>query len=378
MSIYVHEAQKGAFMNTNVRVRSPGLDLVRCFALFCVVSLHFFLYIKFDMIPNVDIAAYAVILLRSFFMICVPLFLMLSGYLLGDRKPSGKYYKKLGKTLFVYLAASVCCIAFSYAYQFLLEHQPVSLAEQMAGILSFSAAPYGWYMEMYLGLYLLIPFLNRCYNTLEDSKSKRWLVLTLLALTALPSVMNIYRFDDVQWWLQPSSSDSYVKLIPAFWESLYPLSYYFLGCYLREYPLKITRQQNLLLIGVVFFVSGSFNFYRSYPSGFIFGPWQGHASALVAAQSVLVFQWLVSADYGRLSESAQKRLAVLSDLCLGAYLVSWIFDRVVYYVLNRMVPAITDRLPFYFAAVPVVYVCSLALSAVINILYRVLFRRPGK
>lgn len=364
-------------MNTSNSVRNPGLDIVRCFALLCVVSIHFFLYTKFDLIPVVGFTAYVVMLARAFFTISVPLFLLLTGYLLGDRTLSVKYYKKLGKTYCVYVLASLCCIAFYFVYNLIIAHQYISLTEQFLNIFSFTASPYGWYMEMYFGLYLIIPFLNMCYNSLQTPRMKQWLVITMLFLTTVPSLLNIYRFEDIQWWLTPSLSNEYTILLPDYWQTLYPLSYYFLGCYLREYPLKITRRQNLLLIVVAFFVSGSFNYYRSYQSVFVFGPWQEYFSAFVVAQSVLVFQFLVQGDYSKLSEKTSRILARLSDLCMGAYLVSWIFDRIVYYFLNARFPEFAHRLPFFFIAVPVVYVCAMALSAGINLVYQLLSQRSA-
>lgn len=37
---------------------------------------------------------------------------------------------------------------------------------------SFKAAPYGWYVGMYMGLYLMIPFLNKAWNGFEEKSKK--------------------------------------------------------------------------------------------------------------------------------------------------------------------------------------------------------------
>ena len=92
---------------------------------------------------------------------------------------------------------------------------------------------------MYIGLFLLIPFLNIIYNNLKSQKHKQILVWTLFCLTILPSMFNIFNFETSHWWAVPSSSDIFSKIVPAWWINFYPITYYFVGCYLREYGLKI-------------------------------------------------------------------------------------------------------------------------------------------
>lgn len=76
----------------NKRSRNPALDIVRCVALFSVVGVHFFLNSGFyDEIVQGE-RMYVMTVVRSACMICVPLFMLLSGYLMRTRKPSSRYY----------------------------------------------------------------------------------------------------------------------------------------------------------------------------------------------------------------------------------------------------------------------------------------------
>ena len=171
---------------------------------------------------------------RSSLMISIPLFLMLSGYLLCHKTASVSYYLRLIRTLFIYVCASLLVAV----YRIFIAKDGLTFAGAFLGIFSFSTLSYAWYIEMYLGLYLMIPFLNILYNGLNGQKQKQWLILTFLLLTAAPSMVNIYRFDSLEWWLLPSIDNNYQPLIPDWWTGLYPLTYYFIGCYLREYPIK--------------------------------------------------------------------------------------------------------------------------------------------
>ena len=87
-------------------------------------------------------------------MICVPLFLLLTGYLMKNKELSIKYYKGIGNTLFVYVLASIACVLFKNIY-YPNEHHNLLLS-----ILNFTGANYAWYIEMYIGLFFIIPFLN--------------------------------------------------------------------------------------------------------------------------------------------------------------------------------------------------------------------------
>ena len=75
-----------------------------------------------------------------------------------------------------------------------------------------------------------------------QQKGKIVLVMSLIIITSLPSIINVYRFsrvDGIVWWLHPAINLEYTKLIPDKWYTVYPITYYFMGCYLRGYKLPI-------------------------------------------------------------------------------------------------------------------------------------------
>ena len=249
--------------------RNFGLDVIRCIALFSVIAVHFFLNAKiYDLTISCG-SAVLFVYMRSALMISIPLFLMSSGYLLADKKLCGSYYLRIIRILFFYVAIS-CLFAI---YRIVLAKEDLHPLDAFWGLFSFKTLSYSWYIEMYCGLFLLVPFLNILYRGLETKKQKQWLVLTFLFLTAAPSMVNIYRFTDWHWWLAPVSNHTYQPLIPQWWTGIYPLTYYFIGCYLREYPLSLRPRMYWLLIPGCLFLAGSFNVYRSWGGPFLWGPW---------------------------------------------------------------------------------------------------------
>ena len=167
-------------MTTVKRSRDPNLDVVRCIALLGVVSVHFFMHTNYYFRPVQGARMYVMTLLRTGAMTCVPLFLLLSGYLLRNKRPERGYYLSLVRTLGIYLLA--CGVSLLYRLHAMPQ---LTARELLQKFLNFNLPEYGWYIEMYLGLFLLIPWLNILFHALEGKRRKQQLLLTLLALTAL-------------------------------------------------------------------------------------------------------------------------------------------------------------------------------------------------
>lgn len=110
-----------------------GLDLVRVVGMLTVVFVHTFLYNGYY---DVGVGNFALTLIRNFCMICVPLFMMLSGYLLKEKTVSKKYYSKLLYILVEYIICSFCCYLFLVVWL----KKSFSVKEFIVGIFTFSDA----------------------------------------------------------------------------------------------------------------------------------------------------------------------------------------------------------------------------------------------
>ncbi len=348
--------------------RSSALDITRIVALFTVISVHFFLNNGFYSEPMFGKRMLVMTVMRSAFMICVPLFIMLTGYLMSRKTLSRGYYHGIVKTLGIYLLASLACAVYKIVN---LGYKPTWM---IWGLFDYTTANYAWYIEMYIGLFLLIPFLNLAYNNLPSRKSKLVLLVTLIGLTSLPSIVNIYNFTVEGWWKTPYLSVEYRKFAPDWWTRIYPLTYYFLGAYLREFPLKLKQWQKLLCWLGCIIAFGLFNYYRSQYGFFAwsqYNDWQGMPNLVM---TFFAFSFLSSIKTERWPNPVKRVLMVVSDLCLGGYLVSYIFDNLYYPVLAEIEPRMTHRLEWFIVIVPAVFLSSLALSGVLNLVYAGLAR----
>ena len=76
-----------------------------------------------------------------------------------------------------------------------------------------------------MGLYLMIPFLNKAWNGFEE-KSKKIIITCLFLIVIIPSVFNTFNFDNVNWLY--GTQESYTKVVDEYWTFLYPVFYFFL------------------------------------------------------------------------------------------------------------------------------------------------------
>lgn len=328
-----------------MKKRDSSLDLVRIAALFSVVSVHFFWNNGFYEEIVAGRNMYIMTVMRTLFLDCVPLFIVLTGFLMNKKTLTKKYYKGIIKTLETYLLACLLCEAYSCLFM----DYPFSVKTVLSDVFKFTAAPYAWYIEMYIGLFLLIPFLNILYHGLKSKKEKRILLLTLILMVSLPGVVNIR-----------------IKILPFWWENLYPVMYYFLGCYLNEYQVEIKRSVNIILLLAHLLIAGSLNYYLSYQTTYRRGVWDGWGCFLNLITTILVFCLVKGIRTDNWNDKVKKFLQHISGLCLGGYLCSWAADHIIYDWFNPKVPVMTDRLYYYIPVVLAVFVLSLVFAEILE------------
>lgn len=348
--------------------RNTSMDIIRTVAVFFVVSIHFFLNNGYYSESHVGISMYIMCTMRTLFTACIPLFLILTGYLMSKKTLCKGYYLGLVRILLIYIMSSIACVLFKIKYVFL----EIDFKTAVLELLSFKMAPYSWYIEMYIGLFLLIPFFNIMYNGLNTQKNKKALLVTFFIISILPTAFNIFSFTGEEVWYNPDTLASISKIFPDWWEMLYPFAFYFVGCYIREYGLKIKTPVAIILLLVSIAGFGAFNFFRSYHTVFEdskYISWQGIEPFIMA---VLIFTLLSRIKADKLPRWLRWILWKVSDSALGIYLLSYIFDTMAYPILLSRVPVMTDRLKYYFVIVPVVFIGSMVLSLLLNIILKLL------
>lgn len=339
-------------METGTKRRAFGLDLVRAAAGVLVLSVHFFLNNGFYAEPVAGKSMLLACMVRMLCMTCVPLFLLLTGYLCVNRRWEKGYYRKLLPILLTYLLAGAACMVFRICWQ----GAEFSIRGIVGQFTAYCAAPYGWYIEMYIGLFLLSPFLNAAWHSL-DERGKRALVLTLVGLTALPTLTN-----------------QLGSILPDWWTEIYPLTFYAVGAWLREHPIKMKGWRLLLCwLGMAALI-GVKGYFTAGGGVYVWLPEDNWKSYVLLAQAVCLFSCLVRCTGERVPAPVRWCVGRVAELSLGMYLVSYISDQLVYPVLSQAVPSPHLRIWWMPVTVLCTVLCALVLAQLIDWAVKALMR----
>lgn len=319
-----------------------GLDVLRVLALVLVVITH---SIVLTGSYTYSAPTFSWILTMALFYLshsCVPLFLLLSGYLSGKKQLRVSYYRGLLRVLVPYVVISILCVLDAW----LRQHDPgLKITTAIYQILSYRANGYGWYVEMYLGLFLLIPFLNLAYDAIVDQRWKSVLLGSLALLTLLPDTFSAFGTNQVR-----------ADILPDYFNLCYPITYYLLGRWIHEHEGRLTKKLGLILFAAGWLTPLGLCIFRSVRSGAYAGGYTlntfGCLPTALCATGIflLLFQ---QNGCSRLHIPIRKMSAVSFE----AYLCSYLTDSIFYSYL---------KLPFPLMAV--LSLCSaLGLAALIHL-----------
>jgi surface polysaccharide O-acyltransferase-like enzyme len=142
--------------------RKEDLDILRVIAIIFVLSVHGLSYIGFYEHRFSGGVMFILSVVRTLFITCVPLFLIITGALHNEDNYNKKFFVRLIKIIIIYTIAAILCSIFN------IVKDKITVKTILINYFSFKAAPYGWYVGMYMGLYLMIPFLNKAWNGFEE------------------------------------------------------------------------------------------------------------------------------------------------------------------------------------------------------------------
>jgi len=330
--------------------RNVNMDIMRILALFLVISVHFFLWNDFYGMSMDTAEAFFLSVIRTISMSCVPLFLMLSGALLSGRSllpVNRNYLKKPGELLLIYFLCTIILIFF----RSMILHEPMSLRDMIVNLFSFSQ--YSWYVFMYVGLFILIPYFNFIWNKLNDRWDKIILIVILCVLTTLTSILNIRQ-----------------TILPEIWSGIYPVSYYFLGAYISKEYEKIKIKKNVIFMVWVIsaFIFSAFNFIISRKDRYAMGAWNDWGSYENIILSLLVFVFILKLDTGNMKTRWRKILKVVSGWTYVAFMLSYISDIIAWKVFKDIIP-VSNKLLIYIPSVFISFGMAMIMSWIFNIVY---------
>lgn len=321
-------------MKNSIKKRVFGLDLIRCLAFLFVVTFHSFLNNGHSFVLQVGAVVWLADSFRFLSISCIGLYLMLSGYLKCENTNIKSCYRSLISVLVGYLLACAVCIPVRH----FVFNEIHTFGDWIKKIFDFTAVSYGWYVEMFIGLSLLVPFINMALKYIGNNKKQLYiLAAVLLFMTALPGA--------TKW-----------NIAPDYWRITYPVSYYVLGAIVYKLQPKINTllgicgalmTAGLLGIHTVLTTDGNYK-------GFV--PQREFQDIWIVFIVVFLFVALYNV---KIPERIGRVLAFASGGCYCGYLLSSLLDCWVYVKLFPQFRTPEKYLLLFICATIPIYIVSI-------------------
>lgn len=297
--------------------RIDWIDLLRVFAIFVVLLVHSVEKIyKFDLDYMLTVPGPSRIIAFSMFTLGrlgVPIFLMISGYLLLDREYDEKKTKVFWKEKWLHLL--ICTEIWLVIYELFLAFY---LGERI-GILQFFSdlffihgikISHMWYMPMILGVYILIPFVSKAVRSFNNKLLIFPIVIYSVFAFGYPLFNMVCRI--------LLNKELSLQFSLGFSGGCYGI-YLLMGYFLKQGGLKKVRLRILATITIIFFGLGVGFQLWAYENNFRYNIW--YDNLFIFITSVALFE-LAS----RISHiPGYKLIKWLSSYSFAVYLIHNIF-----------------------------------------------------
>lgn len=311
-----------------------GIDILKIIAVLFVIWVHTFLYNGFYS-AKIDSEDFMLpIAFRWIAYTCVPIFMTISGYLMKNKKFSGKYYLGIMRVLIIYIVISIICMKYKQE-NFNTEFNTWTVLKGFFH--TYDLAQYGWYMNYYFAIFAMIPFLNSAFNGMKNKKERLALVVTFFVFTVLARSLYIGMDPDKQF-----------RLLPDYLGGFWPVAYYYVGAYIREYPPKKCLRNKflyllVLIASIAFLTQSTYNQSLEnidYNNVFLSRHFNDYGTYPVFIAAVCIF--LLFFDITTTKRPVKFVLRQLGDATFCTYLLSYVFDQNFY--LKKFYPKYPNNL----------------------------------
>lgn len=342
-----------------MKKRYLGLDITRIIAVLMVIAVHSLGrngYYEMALNKEAGPLLFIITMLRWLFYACVPVFIIITGYLKKDKKIDKNHYKSIISILIDYL---IICIIYIAYHKFYL-NLDITNIETIINIFNFNLMPYAWYLQLYIGLFLIIPFLNIMYNNMPSKKSKEILIITLLLLCGLDSTINP---------LFKLIFNVNTNLISTgYFPISYPLGLYLLGAYIKEYQPNIKKINNIIYLVLILFIQTLITYYYCQGNIFSWSIMAGYGNILTFIVAGLVFCLFYNIELKKESKTINKITSYLSNCSFSVYLISFFVDSHFYQYIKYL------NMPWYKVillmplSILLHYIICIIIVSIINVI----------
>lgn len=320
---------------------SYGLDIIRIVAMFFVICVHATTFYGFNEQGIYSPIAFLVGMFRFISYSCVPLFLLLTGYLNCRKAPCLNYYLKIVR---VFVEFFICGIAV-YLFNKLYLGSTMGFMDFALKMLNFTFPSYSWYMAMFVGLFALAPFFNYIVNAIP-SNYKIVFVVVLLLLFSNPNITG--------WWI-----------------SAYPIMYYFFGAFIRDCKIKVKPVWltfAILLCSAIQVLAFMYPVIPRYSTS----NYMNFGCVIISVSIFLLFKDMTTVSG---NSAWVKIIRTIANASFSTFLISEIFESLtVEYFDTLGLNLFSERLPYLLYLTPVKFLVSLACGIAINLIVKYAFK----
>ena len=326
--------------------RNLNVDIIKAVSLLLVIGVHFFLYTGYYSI-NYSITNSIFIVLRNICMACVPLFIIVTGYLNKNKIWSKKYYLNIGRVYLLYSLAMFILTLVDNKYVI----NTTLFKTTLINILNYKY--YGWYITMYVGLMLLAPIINIAFKNMDESTRKYAVINIILAISIPVTLADL--FSNVRY-----SIFSYI--LPNWWYYTWPLMYYIIGVafsYNKNTLKDFFSNSKILFLTTIILCTAAYSYLNIH--------WEStlHTNIFIVIITTCIFSWLLNLDIN-VNSKLRTGIIFVSNNTLLAYLLSYIVDNITYPFVNQLTN-ITIRFSLFLIIVIINFVLTIIIVIIIRI-----------
>lgn len=199
--------------NKSSKIKESNIELLRIISMFYIVLYH--LIIHSNMISNsIGLTKYTFLLIESLTLVHVNSFILITGYFQSNSKFKSRKILSLNNQVWFYkVVIPIALIILGI----------IAIPDTVTIFKTIMPIDYGtyWYVNTYILLYLLSPFLNKIINGLSKKNFKLLLTLLIIFISFIPTFTRDESFNTY-------SGRSLITFILL----------YFIGAYIRKYSVE--------------------------------------------------------------------------------------------------------------------------------------------
>jgi surface polysaccharide O-acyltransferase-like enzyme len=315
-------------MKTNIRLQN--LDIARTIAILMVILIHTIESVEYSKVlygtTSVSLIKWGIeTTLFIIGRIGVPIFCMLSGALMGKRKIENlsEHYK--GRVLPLIITTAIWIITYRIFYFFLngMNYDILSIKSIILEIifLNPTIANHLWFMPMIIGIYIMMPFINKLIQHLKSREIYIFVILNCIFYSIFPTLNMLLKSFEINI----INGDLYTSIDHIFLGGIY-LNYYICGYLIinRDAFKNITSRKliNISIVTTILAILSQFMLYHKKILPGVNFFW--YDSLYIYIISICCFM-LITKSKINLSNKTSNLIYSISRFSFGIYLIHRIF-----------------------------------------------------